>query len=54
MKVVLNSVNSIQMAVFILYKTCDVGIKLMYNILFYSIQTVFSSENKMIEMLTIT
>ena len=53
-KVIFNAVNTIQMAVFIFYKTCNVGIKSIHIILFYSMQTVFGSENKMIEMLTVT
>ena len=54
MKVIFNTINTIQMTVFMLYNPRNVRIKLIDIILFNSVQTVLRSENKMLQMLSIT
>jgi hypothetical protein len=53
MKVIFNSIYAIQVAVFMFYNTCNIGIEIINMILSDGWQAVLCPEDNMIQMLAI-
>ena len=54
MKVIFNTINTIQVTVFILNYSCNIGIEFVDMILLNGRQAVFCPKYNMIQVLTIT
>jgi hypothetical protein len=54
MKVIFDTINTIQVAILVFYYSCNIGIKLIGMILVNCWLTIFCSDNNVIDVLTVT